>query len=67
MTHRGPFQPLHSVILFSLENSKIRGDLVNVQKYLMGGSKKYRDRLFSVVPGDGTRGNGQKPKYRKIC
>jgi len=32
----------------------------------MGGNKEYKARLFSVVPGERTRGNGHNLKYRKF-
>lgn len=37
--------------------------LINVHKYLMGGSKADGARLFSVIPSEGMRGNGHKLKF----
>ena len=51
--------------LFSLEKRKLRGDLLNVYKYLKCGSQRDMANLFSVVCGDKTRGNGHKLKHRK--
>jgi len=33
----------------------------------MGGCKKDRGRLFSVVPSERTRGSRHEVKYRKLC
>jgi len=52
--------------LFSLENSRLRGDLRNAHKCLKGRYQENGARLFSVVPSDRTRGNGHKVKQRKF-
>lgn len=41
-------------------------DLMNVYQCLMGGMEEDWVRLFSVVPNDRKRGNGQKFKNRKF-
>jgi len=52
--------------LFSLKKRRLREDLINAYKCLEGGSQEDGARLFSVVPRDGTRGNGHKVKQRKF-
>jgi len=45
---------------------KAQENLINVYKHTMGGRKAVGPRLFSVVPANRTRENGQKLKHRKL-
>lgn len=48
--------------LLCLEKSRLRGDLINMYKYLMERNEEKGARLLSLVPTERTRGNGQKLK-----
>ena len=52
--------------LFRLEKIRLRGDLMNVYKYLKCGRRRDMANLFSVVCGDRTRSNGHKMEHRKF-
>lgn len=49
--------------LFSFEKRRLQEYLINVYKYLKGGTKEEGARLFPVVPTDRTRVSGQKVKH----
>ena len=58
---------LRNLGLLSLGKRKLRGDLINVYKYLKRGGMQMDDaRLFLVVCGERTRRNGLKLIRRKL-
>ena len=63
LEHLSYVERLSDLALFSLEQRRLREDLINVYKYLKFGSPSNMAKLLSAVCGDRTKGNGQNRKF----
>ena len=66
LEHLSYEEMLRNLGLFSLEKRRLRGDLINIYKYLRCRGQRDKDRLFSAVHGDRTKRNDHKWKHRKF-
>ena len=57
---------LSNLGLFSLRERRLRGDLINVYKHLMGGGRQMDEARLLTLCSDKTRSNGLELEHRKF-
>jgi len=67
LEHLSQEERLRDLGLFSQEKRRLRRHFINTHKYLKGGCKEDRARLFSAVPMGRTSSNAHKLKLRRFC
>ncbi|KAJ7412178.1 hypothetical protein BTVI_47022 [Pitangus sulphuratus] len=66
LEHLSYWKRLWKLGLFSLEKKRLRGNLINIYKYLKCGYQEDGARLFSVVSSNKMRSNDHKLKHKKF-
>lgn len=66
LDHLSYEEVLRELGLFSPQKMGLRGDLIDVCKYLKRGCKEDGPLLFSMLPSAKTGGNGNKLEHRRL-